>query len=265
MEQSIHVTRQYDNAEPLSVRIQIHAMYTDKQINLNEEAVSLMNLSGQEAVLDAGCGTGSFLRHLLNMGHLGRLVGIDQSAAMVEQTKCEGIECVLGDVRELPFEDASFQWVTARHMLYHVTDIPQALRQFQRVLEPGGQFLAITNSIESQPFTKSLYNDMLNAFGYPAMNSPVRTFSMENAKDILGNAFSDIHETLLTNNLVFHESTPVISYIASMFNFMEIPNDAQLYDEMLSWLEVEAERRLQQYGGVWKDPKKVGIYVASGK
>ncbi|WP_282941211.1 class I SAM-dependent methyltransferase [Paenibacillus sp. RC67] len=101
MEQSIHVTRQYDNAEPLSIRIQTHSLYTDRKINLNEEAVALMELSGQEAVLDAGCGTGGFLRHLLSIEHQGPLVGVDQSAGMVDQTKSEGIECVLGDVREL--------------------------------------------------------------------------------------------------------------------------------------------------------------------
>ncbi|WP_051620281.1 class I SAM-dependent methyltransferase [Paenibacillus sp. UNC451MF] len=262
MEQSIHVTRQYDNAEPLSIRIQTHSLYTDKKINLNDEAISLMELVGQEAVLDAGCGTGGFLRHLLNKGHQGRLVGVDQSAGMVEQTKCEGIEGILGDVRELPFTDSEFQWVTARHMLYHVPDIPQALRQFDRVLAPGGHILAITNSNNSLQLIKSLYNDMLQAFGYPVMISPVTTFCVENAMAILGEVFAEVKKTLLTNALVFRESAPIVRYISSMFSYMSIPNDPRLYDELLSWLEVEAERRLQQYGGVWTDPKQVGIYLA---
>ncbi|WP_282941210.1 methyltransferase [Paenibacillus sp. RC67] len=150
-------------------------------------------------------------------------------------------------------------------MLYHVPDIPQALRQFQRVLVPEGRVLAITNARDSLPLIKSLYNDMLNAFGYPSMVSPVGTFCVDNAMAILGNVFSEVKETLLTNSLVFHERTPIIRYISSMFNYMSIPNDPRLYDEMLSWLEIEAEQRLQQYGGVWTDPKQVGIYVASSK
>ncbi|GAA4841984.1 class I SAM-dependent methyltransferase [Paenibacillus vulneris] len=262
MEPSKQITRQYDHAEPLSIRIQTHALYTDRKINLDKEAVALMKLTGEEAVLDAGCGTGSFLKHLFHAGHQGRLVGLDQSAGMIEQTKSEGIEGVIGDVRELPFQDGTFQRVAARHMLYHVPDIPQALREFRRVLAPEGHVLAITNSSESQPLIKSLYNDMLQAFGYPPMTSPVGTFSVENAKSILGGEFSQVNEVLLTNALVFHESAPVVRYISSMFSYMLIPSDDKLYAELLAWLEVEADQRLKQYGGVWKDPKQVGIYTA---
>lgn len=39
----------------------------------------------------------------------------------------------------------------ARHMLYHVPDIPQAIAEAARVLRPGGRFLTTTNSAYAMP------------------------------------------------------------------------------------------------------------------
>ena len=51
----------------------------------------------------------------------------------------------------LPFPDASFDVLTARHMLYHVPSVPAALAEFRRVLKPGGRFLATTNVAAYMP------------------------------------------------------------------------------------------------------------------
>ena len=55
-------------------------------------------------------------------------------------------EAQQGDAAALPFSDAAFDVVTARHMLYHVPDVAAVLAEFRRVLKPGGRFLAVTNA-----------------------------------------------------------------------------------------------------------------------
>lgn len=42
----------------------------------------------------------------------------------------------------LPFADASFDVIFARAVLHHIGDLPAAMREFYRVLKPGGVFVA---------------------------------------------------------------------------------------------------------------------------
>ena len=57
-----------------------------------------------------------------------------------------GVDARVGDVQALPFEDASFDTVVAAWMLYHVPDLDRGLAEIARVLCPGGQLVAVTNS-----------------------------------------------------------------------------------------------------------------------
>ena len=59
-----------------------------------------------EAVLDAGCGTGTLLHEARQSGHTGRLCGLDPAAGMLAQArKWEDIEWVLGDLRSIAWVD----------------------------------------------------------------------------------------------------------------------------------------------------------------
>src|SRR5205823_13608729 len=83
------------------------------------------------------------------VGELGvELVGIDQSQAMVEIQRAQGIEARVGDVQALPFADGEFDLVVAAWMLYHVPDLDRGLAEIARVLRPGGVLVAATNSLQ---------------------------------------------------------------------------------------------------------------------
>jgi ubiquinone/menaquinone biosynthesis C-methylase UbiE len=92
------------------------------------------------AMLDAGCGTGGFLRRLAASLPAWRRVGIEvmEPAARLAATRSHSAICV-GSVNQLPVADNSVGAVVSADVLCHArVDQPQALAEFRRVLAPGG-------------------------------------------------------------------------------------------------------------------------------
>ena len=54
-----------------------------------------------------------------------------------------GVDDVV-DIRALPYQDNSFDWVICSHVLEHVDDDSAALRELHRVVRPGGRALLLT-------------------------------------------------------------------------------------------------------------------------
>jgi ubiquinone/menaquinone biosynthesis C-methylase UbiE len=97
--------------------------------------------------LDVGCGEGRVGAALSERGH--RVVGIDRSPGMVQHAN-ERHEAHVADAAALPFADRSFDLVTAFMSLQDIEDLPGAVREAARVLEPGGRLcFAIVHPINS--------------------------------------------------------------------------------------------------------------------
>lgn len=89
------------------------------------------------SVLDAGCGTGLLLQQIAG---LGSVQGVDLSEEALEFCRMRGISQVRrADVTDLPFADESFDVVTALDVLEHLDEDGLALREWRRVLKPGGR------------------------------------------------------------------------------------------------------------------------------
>lgn len=99
---------------------------------------------GRGQVLDVGCGTGIMLEHL--QAH-GQPTGLDVSPTALAFCRERGADrLVQGRGEQLPFADASFEAVTAFAVLEHIEPDALAMREWSRVLRPGGQLVLLTSA-----------------------------------------------------------------------------------------------------------------------
>jgi demethylmenaquinone methyltransferase/2-methoxy-6-polyprenyl-1,4-benzoquinol methylase len=107
--------------------------------------------SGQH-VLDVAAGSGDLSIPLARrIGSSGRLLVSDINASMLEVGRdrlidagvAGNVEYVLADAERLPVRDRSFDCVTIGFGLRNVTDKDAALREFFRVLRPGGRLVVL--------------------------------------------------------------------------------------------------------------------------
>lgn len=97
-------------------------------------------------VLELGAGTGLNLAAYPREG-ITRLVCTEPNAAMSRQLEARSaeapvaVEVVAASAEQLPFEDASFDFVTGTLVLCEASSPPAALAEVARVLRPGGRYL----------------------------------------------------------------------------------------------------------------------------
>ena len=103
-------------------------------------------------VLEVGCGAGFMSIALANRGF--RVCAIDSVAAMVElargNAKESGVsgnlECRVGDVYSLEFDDASFDLVLAIGVIPWLERTESAIHEMARVTKPGGYLILTTSN-----------------------------------------------------------------------------------------------------------------------
>lgn len=107
-------------------------------------------LNAGDMILDVGSATGDFLFETVRRLKPSNVVyGVDVSDAMLrcsaERSRFFGLEgrvrILRADLLELPFQDNSFDVVTAFGLLKHLDDgrLPRLLSEVYRVLKPGGK------------------------------------------------------------------------------------------------------------------------------
>jgi SAM-dependent methyltransferase len=98
-----------------------------------------------DAVLDVGCGPGSMLHHARDLGHTGRLVGLDPDRSMLDRARRRtDIEWVSGVVAEAAWhEEFDLATMTSNAFQCLITDdeLRASLAAIRTSLRDGGRFL----------------------------------------------------------------------------------------------------------------------------
>ncbi len=137
-----------DSLEQLDLRNQQYPGY-----------IELLPVSGKDGldVLDYGCGPGHDLVGFAHYSRPKRLVGVDISPSSLDEAEqrlrlhnapVELVRVEYGSYL-LPFEDASFDYIHCSGVLMCIEDPPRLLREFRRLLRPGGELRLMTYNYDS--------------------------------------------------------------------------------------------------------------------
>lgn len=99
-------------------------------------------------LLDVGCGNGSYLNQMRQLGWEVKGVEPDGEAVTVARQKF-GLEVFHGSLEEARFADKQFDAITMNHVIEHVPDPIGTLHECHRVLKPGGRLVVATPNISS--------------------------------------------------------------------------------------------------------------------
>jgi demethylmenaquinone methyltransferase/2-methoxy-6-polyprenyl-1,4-benzoquinol methylase len=124
--------------------------------------VSRLPVGPEDAVVDIACGTGAVCLELVRQKRCS-VVGVDQSPEMLAEARRrlagdERIRLVEGSGTELPFEDASFDGLTAAYLLRYLDDLPGGLAEFARVLRPGATAALLDFGVPPAPVARQAWN-----------------------------------------------------------------------------------------------------------
>ena len=99
---------------------------------------ALPDLAGRR-VLDAGCGTGRYLRVMADRGAI--VTGVDLSAAMLARARGAAGRLVRGSLHALPLQSRTMDVVVCGLALGDVDDLARAIGEMARVLQPSGRLI----------------------------------------------------------------------------------------------------------------------------
>ncbi|TVS78216.1 class I SAM-dependent methyltransferase [Mycobacterium helveticum] len=105
----------------------------------HDEVIAALRAHGAQKIADIACGTGILSDRIERELHPERVFGVDMSDGMLAQARARSsrVQWLRGPAEQLPFDDGALDAVVTTSA-FHFFDQPAALREFYRVLAPGG-------------------------------------------------------------------------------------------------------------------------------
>ena len=132
-------------------RMMVNGMNGGGHAKLAEWGLGEVSIAESADILDVGCGGGANIARLLSRAPKARVTGIDYSPVSVKKSRevnakaiaagrCQVVE---GSATALPFEEGSFDLVTAFETVYFWPEIEKCFAGVRRTLKDGGRFVIV--------------------------------------------------------------------------------------------------------------------------
>ncbi|WP_255193530.1 methyltransferase domain-containing protein [Natronobeatus ordinarius] len=172
-----YLSRVYDQVNPF--------IWTEE---MRTEALELLEFPDDATVLDVGCGTGFATEGLLEC--VDEVYAIDQSEHQLEQAyakfgRTDGpVHFHRGDAERLPFATNTFDIVWSSGSIEYWPDPVRTLREFRRVLKPGGQVLVVGPNTPDNPVTRRLADAIMLFYDEYEADRMFKTAGFEDVKHL---------------------------------------------------------------------------------
>jgi 2-polyprenyl-3-methyl-5-hydroxy-6-metoxy-1,4-benzoquinol methylase len=266
-----HLVRQiFTNESNLLIRQDIHDTYTVPKMDYIGWALSCVHWQGDEQVLDVGCGPGRWATVMQEHLPDATYYGLDLHTGMTHNHPVR-TTLGIGDIQQLPYADNTFDVVMANHMLFHVPDIEQAIRECRRVLKPEGILLTATNSVNNMPEFHVLFRRAITLLAPPGTSHiqiPLPSshlFTLESGTRFMSRQFFAVVRYDLPSALVFPDVDPVMLYLESTRPMREpqLP-EGILWDDVMVIVREQLTRLLEHFGEVVIN-KLAGVLIGTDK
>jgi SAM-dependent methyltransferase len=254
----------YRDDRNLRSRMAIYA-YAEKPADRGWRT-SMIPWDGTQIVADVGCGNGFDLRQIVPQGRCRHAIGMDLSAGMLRSLadlRQPGVlSLVQADAQHLPLPGRAVDVAMAMHMLYHVPDIPAAIRELRRITRPGGTVLASTNSPAHLAELDGLMAAAISRqLSRPVQALPALSFTTETGADLLRREFASVTLHQFEVPLSIPGPEPVIAYVSSLrAPVLGWVGESLDFDAMLDDVAAQAEQVIGDRGS-FRAVSRMGVFV----
>jgi len=135
-----------DDAERVKFSSDFLDLFSDRHASTHA-AFFIDHIKPGMKILDCGCGPGSITLDFAELVAPRQAIGIDIESAQIEKAKMieearklTNVKFQVGDLKELPFNDNTFDAIFAHGVIEYFQDPVHAFREIRRVLKKGGVF-----------------------------------------------------------------------------------------------------------------------------
>jgi ubiquinone/menaquinone biosynthesis C-methylase UbiE len=260
-DQKYLVQEQYKNSGNLEARIEIHKRFSTNPYGWSNWVLDqLLQLPANANILELGCGNAALWKESAKRIPAGWVITLsDLSDGMLDSAwrnlvvtgrnfKFEKI-----NAQSIPYADGTFDAVIANHMLYHVPDRRQALKEIRRVLKDDGILFAATLG---ENHMREMW-DLLERTGNVKRHTVTSAFALENGKEQLREFFPRVELSHYLDNLRVTDVSAMMAYIRSM------ASTADFQEDVFRSIERELTETMKKNGEIFI--KKAAVLFKASK
>lgn len=213
--------------------------------------LGLVNLSGDETVIDVGCGNGAYPAELARHGHSGPVLGLDLAPGILAaaRSRAPRARLIAADAAALPLRSGVSDLTLAMHMLHHVPDAQAAVRELRRITRPGGHvFVALRGEDHLWELRSMIAVALPGAFerGWNSLGEPL---CLDVGAELVGREFQSVARLDFMGEIRDPSPRVVMDYIKGMLFTQTVPAPEVLIEAVGDLIRDRQPWRIRTHSG----------------